>query len=161
MKAKGIVSVLLLGWISLSSPTSVNAAEVFFGRVIGVSDGDTITVLVNGQPRKVRLNGIDCPEKTQAFGQKAKEYTAAQAYSKDVKVMSTGQDRYKRALGEVYLPDGRNLNEMLLAGGYAWWYKKYSRDVQKKQLEEQARRGKLGLWSDSESFAPWDYRKQH
>lgn len=147
--------------ISLMISQSAISQEEFSGRVVGVSDGDTITVLSNGEPRKIRLSGIDCPEKSQAFGQQAKAFTADQSFAKDVTVISTGHDRYKRTIGEVYLPDGKNLNNLLLENGYAWWYQRFSHDEHRHELEENAKKLKIGLWSDPRAFAPWDYRKVH
>lgn len=134
--------------------------EEFAGRVISVTDGDTITVLVNGNSRKVRLSGIDCPEKSQAFGQQAKAFTSKTAYSRNVVVISQGKDRYKRTIGEVILPDGQNLNNLLLQNGFAWWYHQFSHDKQKQSLEIDARNSRLGLWSHVGPSAPWEYRKQ-
>lgn len=134
-------------------------AEEFNGRVVRVSDGDTITVLSEGVLHKIRLSGIDCPEKSQAFGQRAKEFTAEHSFAQDVKIISTGHDKYRRTIGEVILPDGQNLNNLLLANGYAWWYQKFSHDQARHQLEDNARRLKLGLWADPQPSAPWDFRK--
>lgn len=150
-----IFSVLALLVIALPSALS----QEFSGRVVGVSDGDTITVLTDGAPRKVRLSGIDCPEKSQAFGRQAKEFTSSHVFSRQVKVISLGQDRYGRTIGEVILPSGENLSDLLLSNGYAWWYQKYSTDEHRHDLEENARRLKLGLWTDQQAIAPWDYRK--
>lgn len=146
--------------LSLLINTQVEAkTEIFNGKVVGVSDGDTISVLVNGIVRKVRLNGIDCPEKSQAFGQQAKAFTSRSTFSKEVKVVSTGHDRYKRSIGEVILPNGQNLNNLLLENGFAWWYKRFSRDEHKRELEESARKDKRGLWQDPDAAAPWEFRK--
>lgn len=133
-------------------------AEQFSGKVVGVSDGDTITVLCDNKLQKIRLSGIDCPEKSQAFGQQAKMYTSALVFSQDVKVISMGHDRYRRTIGEVYLADGRNLSNLLLENGYAWWYQKYSHDEYRHDLQEMARKSKLGLWTESPAEAPWDFR---
>ena len=92
----------------------------FSGRVVGVTDGDTITVLHNGRGEKIRLYGIDCPEKRQAFGSKAKQFTSQLAFGKDVTIVGHGKDKYGRTLGDVILPDGKNLNEELVYNGFAW-----------------------------------------
>src|SRR5438094_4600286 len=99
----------------------------FSGRVVGVTDGDTIKVMHNGRAEKIRLYGIDCPEKRQAFGTKAKQFTSGQAFGKDVTVQVKDTDRYGRTVGIVILPDGRSLNEELVYQGLAWWYRKYSK----------------------------------
>jgi micrococcal nuclease len=86
-------------------PTLLLAAD-FTGRVVSISDGDTISVLHNGRVEKVRLNGIDCPEKRQAFEQRAKQFTSKLVFDKDVAVKIFGHDKYRRTIGEVILPDG-------------------------------------------------------
>src|SRR2546422_4266822 len=103
------------------------ATADFSGRVVGISDGDTIKVMHNGAAEKIRLYGIDCPEKGQPFGTKAKQFTSQLVFGKEVTVKDYGLDnnRFKRTLGEIVLPDGRVVNEELLRAGLAWWYRKY------------------------------------
>jgi len=132
----------------------------FSGRVVGISDGDTIKVLHNGRAEKIRLNGIDCPEKGQAFGNKAKQFTSEMVFGKTVTVHEHGRDKYGRMVGDVLLPDGQSLNRELVAAGLAWWYRKYSKDASLGQLEEEARSAKRGLWADPEPIPPWSWRKQ-
>jgi endonuclease YncB( thermonuclease family) len=158
MANKAIKLMLAMIGMLMASQSAVFAEE-FFGRVVGVSDGDTITVLADGVPRKIRLSGIDCPEKSQAYGQQAKAFTAEHSFARDVKIIALGHDKYRRTIGEVILPDGENLNDLLLANGYAWWYQRFSHDEARHELEERARQLKLGLWSDPQPAAPWDYRK--
>jgi endonuclease YncB( thermonuclease family) len=134
--------------------------EELVGRVIGVTDGDTITVLVAEKPTTVRLNGIDCPEGRQAFGTKAKEFTAALAAGKTVTVAEKGKDRYGRVIGDVTLPDGRSLNRELVKAGMAWWYRKYApSDWLLKELEADAHFHRRGLWADASPVPPWEWRK--
>lgn len=96
---------------------SVAPAFSFTGRVVAVLDGDTIEVLHNGKAERIRLTGIDCPEKKQAFGQRAKQATSALSFGQHVTVHSAGKDRYKRTLAVVELPDGMNLNYELVRQG--------------------------------------------
>ncbi len=134
-------------------------AADFTGRVVGISDGDTITVLSKGKPERIRLHGIDCPEKRQAFGKRAKQFTSRLTYGKQVTVKDLGQDRYGRTVGEVVLPDGRSLNHELVKAGFAWWYRRYSPDDETlKQLEQEARDAKRGLWVDGDLNPPWEWR---
>src|SRR5437016_4275215 len=100
----------------------------FSGRVVGVSDGDTIKVMHDGKAEKVRLHGIDCPEKGQAYGTRAKQVTSTLTFGKDVRVQTYGHDKYGRTVGEVILSDGRSLNYELVRVGLAWWYQKYAPD---------------------------------
>lgn len=131
----------------------------FSGRVVGVTDGDTIKVLHNGKAEKIRLHGIDCPEKAQPFGTKAKQFTSEMVFGKTVAVQVTDTDRYGRTVADVILPDGRVLNRELVASGLAWWYRKYSKDESLGQLEGKARSAKRGLWADPNPMPPWCYRK--
>ena len=126
--------------------------------MVGVSDGDTITVLAGTAQVKVRLNGIDCPERAQAFGAKARQLTAELAFGKRVTVRPSGHDRYGRVLGEVVLPDGRVLNEELVAAGMAWHYTRYSDDATLARLERRAREARVGVWSERRPVAPWEFR---
>lgn len=136
----------------------------FDGKVVGVLDGDTVEVLHDNKPERIRLNGVDCPEKSQAFGRQAKEFTSNRCFGKVVDVQSLGHDRYGRTIGEITLSDGKDLNHELVTAGLAWWYKKYApEDKVLEKLEQTARREKRGLWVDENPIAPWDYRhrKKH
>ena len=128
------------------------------GKVVGVSDGDTITVMHQGKGERIRLYGIDCPEKRQAFGKKAKQFTSKMVFGKNVEVRPVTTDRYGRTIAWIYI-DGACLNEALLKAGLAWHYKRYSSDRHLADLEIVARHGKAGLWSDPYSVPPWDFRR--
>lgn len=128
-------------------------------KVVGVKDGDTIELLQNGKTVTVRLFGVDTPEKTQAYGQRARQFTSDLAFGKSVRLIVNNTDRYGRTVGTILLPDGRNLNEELVRNGYAWHYKAYSNDLKLANLESDARRYKRGLWEDASPVAPWDFRK--
>jgi endonuclease YncB( thermonuclease family) len=154
----GALGLVMAGLVVLAVLVGPAAAEEFTGRVVGVTDGDTITVLRAAHGATVRLVGIDAPEKSQAYGQRAKQFTSALTFGRPVTVRVTGHDRYGRVLGEVTLPDGRSLNEELIRAGFAWWFRKYSRDVRLGHLEEEAREARRGLWADRAPQAPWDYR---
>jgi endonuclease YncB( thermonuclease family) len=105
--ALGRIVLVVAGLLALAGAAR---AEEFGGRVVGVADGDTITVLRDGRGVTVRLVGIDAPEKGQAYGQRAKQFTSGLAFGRTVTVRATGHDRYGRLLGVVTLPDGRSLN---------------------------------------------------
>lgn len=132
--------------------------EAFTGKVVGVADGDTLVVLDGTTPVRVRLHGIDCPERGQAFGAAAKRLASSLAFGKAVTVRPHGKDRYGRLLGEVVLPDGRVLNRELVAAGMAWHYVRYSDDAALAKAEQQARRARVGVWSEPDPVAPWRYR---
>lgn len=133
--------------------------ETLEGKVIGISDGDTIKLLHKRKTLKIRLFGIDCPERNQAFGKKAKTFTATNTFEKHVSIIVHGKDRYGRILGEVLLPNGKNLNEELLENGYAWHYSRYSQSRKFDQLESSARKEKRGLWQDKDPIPPWEFRQ--
>ncbi|MDF0667182.1 MAG: thermonuclease family protein [Nitrospira sp.] len=144
---------LLTLWASLSSAD-------FSGRVIGVSDGDTVDVLHDRTTKRIRLNAIDCPEKGQPFGTVAKRFTAEHAFGKTVTIREVGIDKYGRTIGDVMLPDGRVLNHELLKAGLAWWYRKYSKDFSLGDLEDEARLARRGLWIDPDPIPPGEWRKR-
>lgn len=126
------------------------------GKVVKVTDGDTITILTGDKKQvKIRLNGIDAPELKQDFGRAAREHLASMIAGKFVSVKEHGQDRYKRVLGTISL-DGVDINEKMVKDGYAWAFVKYSKKYTKQ--EAQARGSKVGLWQDQEPIAPWEFR---
>ena len=134
---------------------------VFEGKVIGIKDGDTFEVLYDGQPEKVRLAEIDCPEKSQAFGKNARQYASDLCFGKMVTVVSSGKrDRYGRVVGLITTFDGLNVNEELIKAGLAWHYKQYSKNENIGVLEQEAREKKIGLWADKNPKAPWEWRKE-
>ncbi len=130
-----------------------------YGTVIAVADGDTVTVLDESKSQyKIRLSDIDSPEKNQAYGQSSKQFISEIIFSKEVKVTITGQDRYSRYLGTIYLDD-INVNAEMISNGFAWVYRKYSDNQKLIQLESIAQKKKLGLWSDTDPIPPWDFRR--
>jgi endonuclease YncB( thermonuclease family) len=133
-------------------------AQQFQGRCVGVSDGDTVTLLVGGRQEKVRLYGIDAPEKAQAFGQRARQYAASIVFGRQAGLERIGMDRYGRTIGKVFV-DGRSLNEDMLRAGLAWHYKAYSHDADLAALEVVARQERRGIWADSSPVPPWAFRR--
>jgi micrococcal nuclease len=132
----------------------------FVGPVVAVLDGDTIEVLYNTTPERVRLSGIDCPEKGQAFGNRAKQATSALVFGRDVILRTHGQDKHRRTLADVFLPDGTHVNHELVKEGWCWWYQKYApKDQVLKAFEQEARDAKRGLWADAHPVPPWLYRR--
>ena len=117
-----------------------------------------LPLLHNRHPERIRLNGIDCPEKGQAFGQKAKQFTSGLVYGKEVMIHVLSKDRHGRTVADVVLPDGTNVSQELLRAGLAWWYRHYSKDVSLGALEEEARQAKRGLWADPNPIPPWEIR---
>lgn len=132
----------------------------FSGRVVGVADGDTIDVLRDSRPVRVRLHGIDCPERGQAFGRQAGQYTSRLVFARTVTVHVRGMDRYGRFVADVLLPDGTSLNRELISAGLAWHYVRYSTDKTLASLESEARTSRRGLWADARPVPPWDLRRE-
>ena len=145
--------------LSLTLCLASGASADFSGEVVGVIDGDTVDVMHNGRSERIRLHGIDAPEKSQAFGRSSKRAASDLAYGEDVTVIEHGRDRYGRTLGEVILPDDRSLNQELVRSGHAWRYRKYSNDRELDRLESDARNSRRGLWQDGNAVPPWEYRK--
>ena len=139
---------------------SVAFADVITGKVVGVADGDTVTVLTPAKKQvKVRLDGVDAPEKAQAFGDKSKQFTSQMVFGKQVSVDVKETDRYGRSVGVVSV-DGKNLNVALVSNGFAWWYREYAKDNEVlMNAESRARRERVGLWADANPVAPWDFRR--
>lgn len=133
----------------------------FTGRVVRVADGDTISVLDrNNTQHKIRLHGIDTPERDQAHGRAAREALSGLVAGKTVGVVALGKDSYGRTDGIVYL-DEKDINLAMVASGHAWWYRYYApNDRLLERTEQQAREGKRGLWADPDPVPPWDWRRQ-
>jgi endonuclease YncB( thermonuclease family) len=128
----------------------------FTGPVASVLDGDTIEILHNIHAECVRLSGIDCPEKGQAFGNNAKQATSALIFGKDVILQTHGQDKYGRTLGDVFLLDGTHVNHELVKDGWCWWYRKYAPDdTVLEGLEKETRDEMKGVWQDRATTPPW------
>ncbi|MDO8729485.1 MAG: thermonuclease family protein [bacterium] len=128
------------------------------GTVIGVSDGDTLTLLVEQKPVKIRLTEIDAPEKSQAFGQKSKQSLSELCFQKDALVVTKKSDKYGRLLGRIYC-DEIDANAEQIRRGMAWVYDKYVSDNSLYADQDEARDAKLGLWADDNPQAPWDWRQ--
>ncbi|MDU1889620.1 MAG: thermonuclease family protein [Dysgonomonas sp.] len=135
------------------------SVQFFTGYIVRVIDGDTVVLLTEDKKQvKIRLDGIDCPEKAQDYGNKATLYIRELCYNKEVKVLKTGTDRYGRILGVLYI-DSINVNEALIRHGLAWHYKRYSNSLRLDSLEQLARKEKLNLWKMPNPIPPWEYRK--
>ena len=133
----------------------------FTGSVVSIPDGDTIEVLHNQHPERIRLSGIDCPEKGQAYGKRSKQAASALAFGKSVIVEMHGHDKYRRTIGEVFLPDGTNVNHALVKDGWCWWYRKYAPgNTELDKLEAEARETQRGLWTDPQPIPLWEWWKK-
>lgn len=169
---KTLASKWLIALCSLLFSLNLSAAEII-GKVIAVSDGDTITVLAPGnRPTKVRLAGIDAPERNQPFGQKSRQHLADLVFGKEVRVSVVDKDRYGRIVGIVYvpkpIPNGEIIIDVDLAqieSGHAWAYRDYLKGLPAGKAgryvaaEKDAKEKKQGLWTDKNPEPPWNYRK--
>lgn len=156
--------------VQQEQPSSTNTIDQkseneFSGKVVGIADGDTATVLdeLNTQ-YKIRFLGIDAPEKAQAFGQKSKQSLSDLIFGKTVLVQVLKRDKYNREVAKILL-DGKDINLQQVKDGFAWHYKEYQREqtaddrILYALAEEEARLAKRGLWFDAEPQTPSDFRK--
>ena len=150
-------------------------ADTLNGRVVAVADGDTLTILdAERQQHKIRLGGIDAPEKAQPFGQRSKENLSRLVFNKDVRVEWDKRDKYKRIVGKVWVqPESCPACPMTLDAGHAqitvglaWWYRKYAREQSPhdqgayEYSEREARARRVGLWSNPDPVPPWEWRRR-
>ena len=154
----------LLLCLAFSTPATATLTQ-FTGKVISISDGDTITVITpDKQQVKIRLYGIACPKRGQAFGDRAKQATSDVVFKRIVTAQPIETDRHSRTVAIVYMPRGGSLNELLVREGLAWVYpqvckrKDFCRPL--KLLEDAARNAGRGLWADKEPVPPWLWRER-
>ncbi|MCO6486496.1 MAG: thermonuclease family protein [Saprospiraceae bacterium] len=158
-----LILVFGLSGASCSSGSSAdlvpqNVKKVWKGKVVSITDGDTFDVLNGREKTRIRLEGIDCPEKKQPFGQRARQSLSELCFRQSVRVEETGRDRNRRVIARVYLEDGRCINHEMLRQGMAWHFTRYSEDPEYAALERRARSLRTGLWADPHPVAPWDWR---
>lgn len=142
-----------------------SANNLLQGKVVSVADGDTITVLDHNKTQhKIRLLGIDAPEKSQAFGEKSKQALAEMVHGQTVEVAYNKRDKYGRIVGKVLL-GSEDVCHQQIKSGLAWHYKKYQGEQSPEDRsaysdsERTAQSQNVGLWADAQPLAPWDYRK--
>lgn len=140
-------------------------AEMIAGRVVAIADGDTLTLLDKShQQHRVRLLGIDAPEKNQAFGQRSKQHLAALVFDRQVQANCPTVDRYQRKVCKVTINDV-NANLKQVETGMAWWYRAYAGDqavgdrILYESAEKSARGRRIGLWGDHNPIPPWEWRR--
>lgn len=130
--------------------------------VVGITDGDTFTVINRDKLQlKVRIIGIDAPEKNQPFGNKAKQALSDLIYRKTIEIDVQYQEKWGRYAAKVYTPDGQDVALLMLQAGMAWHNANYDKTTAYKKAQETARGAKIGLWSDAHPEAPWEFRKEH
>lgn len=144
---------------------SYSMALALTGFVTEIADGDTLTILSqDGQRHKVRLYGIDCPERKQAYGAAATREARNRAAGRQITLRMMGKDRHGRVVGMVILPDGVSLQEYLLRAGLAWVYPQYCRKTDPcetwRELETEARQYGRGVWQEAAPTPPWEWRRR-
>ena len=136
-------------------------AQKFTVKVTSISDGDTFGAINNDNLQlKIRIWGIDAPEKKQAFGNKSKEFLSSLIFGKRITIDVQSKDGYGRYIANVYSPDGKDVALLMLHEGMAWHFTKYDNNKVYSDAENVARKAKRGLWSESSPIAPWDFRAQ-
>lgn len=154
---KKILFILLL--LVSCNPPAQDSEDILNGKVVSVADGDTVTILTdNDEQIRIRFYGIDAPEKGQDYGNKARLFLNELCYGKMVKVEKKGVDQYGRVLGVVYVKD-LNLNQEMVRNGLAWYYDHYVEDSYLGELEKEARKQKLNIWSMKNPVSPHEFRK--
>ena len=131
------------------------SAETIVGKVVGVTDGDTLTLRTETETLRVRLEAIDTPE----HGTKAKQALSDMVFGQSVTIESSGKDRYGRTLGTVFSQSKGNVNAELIRMGMAWHYRQYSQSTALQGFEDYARENKIGLWTDPNPIPPWEWRR--
>ena len=151
-----VLAFIIVGICSAAPPTPAPLE----GKVVAVYDGDTLTVLDSAKRQhKIRLEGIDAPERRQAFGTQSKDLATILAFGEKVSVRVASVDRYGRLIGDVTLPDGKVMSEEMIKAGLAHHYKQYSKSKVLADLETAARKAKVGVWVLIEPTPPWEFRK--
>jgi endonuclease YncB( thermonuclease family) len=148
----------LLAAIAMLAAIPATAAEPLTGKVVSVHDGDTVRVLdANNAQHKVRLDGIDAPERGQPFGTVARDRLASLVMGKAVTVHNEGRDKWGRTLGRIEI-EGRDVNRQMVDDGMAWHYSRFNKDARLAAAERQARAAGRGLWADAKPVPPWEWR---
>lgn len=151
--------VVPLAGVAMAIAAITPAMADFTGRVVGITDGDTVRVLRDGVAVKIRLHGIDAPESGQPFGTKSKTFLSSAIAGKTVTVIEHDTDRYGRTIGEI-ICDEANINHGSVDAGMAWWYRQYAKDDSELAAAEQrAKAGGRGLWADPKPIPPWEWRR--
>ena len=157
-----MVRALMFGLIAVVWPLMVSAVE-YSGRVVGISDGDTLTLLVpdgsSYKQVKIRLAEIDTPESKQPYGTRARQALSDLVFNKQARVVVETTDRYGRTVGRVYV-DNVDVNAEMVKQGAAWVYRQYAKDQSLLALEQQAKAAKRGLWAlpEAQRMPPWEWR---
>jgi len=137
----------------------VEVAQRLHGRTVWVDDGDSFQVRIGSETIRVRLYGIDAPERTQAYANKARQALRARVQDRQVSIEQRDEDVYGRIVGVAYV-DGRDVNLEMLENGWAWHYKRHDQSPRYATAEAEAKAARRGLWADENPMPPWEFRRQ-
>jgi len=144
-----LVALLILIFLSFKAHASPSILYFY--------DGDSVKIMDGATEYKLRINHIDAPERNQTFGKKSRRALMLLCKDATIEVVITGTDQYQRQLGDLYC-NKQDVSTYMISNGYAWFYKRYSKRTEFSQLEENARKNRLGLWQDDKPIAPWVWR---
>jgi len=149
---KATINVILIFLLACSVPEQD-------GLVVKVIDGDTFDMKSGSEKVRIRMFGIDSPERGQAYNVKAKEFTASLVAGKVVRIIVRDQDRYGRIVADVYTEDGAHVNAEIVRAGFAWHFTRYSNNPELASAEQEAKDSRRGLWQDAHPTPPWEFRR--
>lgn len=158
MKRNTLFCLFILVILSCNSHERKSASQT--GQVTHIVDGDTYDVLLDGQQVRIRMDGIDAPERGQDYYKISKEYLGELCMEQEVRVVGTKKDGWGRLIAKTYNQSNQELGELMVKAGMAWHFKKYSEDATLSALEIEAREARLGLWSIDNPTPPWEKRKR-
>jgi len=145
-----------------SKKNELSKGGSYQGKVVGITDGDTLTILINKAPYKIRLAQIDTPEKRQPYGSKAKKVLSDLVFNKTISITIETIDRYGRYVADIYF-ESTHINAEMVKLGAAWVYRKYVKDERLYDYENEAKATRIGIWSlrESEQVPPWEWRRKN
>ncbi len=153
--------VFSISCVKTGERRTLSDEKSIIGEVITIIDGDTYDLLTEEkQIIRIRMEGIDAPERGMAFYRVAKNYLGELCMGKTIRIIKVDTDRYGRVLAWSYLPNGHELGHEMIRAGMAWHFKKYNSDEDLAKLEIEARAARIGLWRDVNPVAPWEHRTQ-
>ena len=157
-------TILLCSLLFLSCTSNTNSfpkGNTVSGKVVKIIDGDTFDVLKDDNTTiRVRMFGIDCPERRQDYYQVCKDALGSYIFGKNVELVTRGKDVFRRTLATVFYQK-ENINLKMIQNGFAWHFKRYSSDPVMAEAENKARAAKIGLWKMDNAIAPWEYRREN
>ncbi len=153
------ILLLFIVLLSCQHKAVTTGEPLITGKVVKIVDGDTYDILLpNNTTLRIRMEGIDAPERGMPFYKVSKDYLGKLCFSQTVRIEKSSIDRYGRTLAKTYDSNGDELGLLMIRAGYAWHFKKYSSDSQLANAEIEARTSKAGLWIDDLPVAPWYWR---